>query len=79
MPNCTDFKTYSKAPPFASKNTDQLKWSVYRPMVGIPTPVAALPLPLGLLPQAVRQVHQRDGVNFSVVLTKVTKETKITN
>ena len=32
----------AKQPLFASKNTDQLKWSVYQPMVGIPTPVAAL-------------------------------------
>ena len=36
---------------------------------GEPPPV---PFPLGLLLQAVRQVHHRDGINFSVVLNKET-------
>ena len=42
LPSFTDFWTYSKAPPFASKNTKFWKKSVYRLIFGIQTTVAAL-------------------------------------
>jgi len=48
LPSFTDFWTYSKAPPFASKNTEFWKKSVYRLIVSIPTTVAALSQTLGL-------------------------------
>ena len=42
LPSFKEFWTYSKAPPFASKNTEFCKKSVYRLIFGIPTTVAAL-------------------------------------
>ena len=42
LPSFTDFWTFSKAPPFASKNTEFWEKSVYRLIFGIPTTVAAL-------------------------------------